>query len=652
MNNRFKSVFLILLALLTKPVFGLGQQAPTSKLESLVAAAQQAQAANDFATAVNEYKQAVRIQPDMPELWANLGLMEHQAGDIPSAIQSFQQANHLNPALYVPNLFLGIDLVRIGKAPEAIPFLTKAEKINKTDPQTPLALGRAYFTAGKFSPAAREFEQATSLDPALGAAWFALGISRLNQVEADARKVSIENKDSAFAGALYAESLDKQARFSEAATLYRSLFSSQPQPPCIHSELGFALFRHHDLAGATTEFAAERAAHPECGQALLGQARMSIESGDNAHAVKLLEELWARDHGFVVANAGTLVEGMSDDAAATLAGYFSQQDTVMPADLRNALLYVLSGNGQALVRSELNAPAALGQNSAVRRTAEEYYAAGEFEHCAQRLAPALNAPSANKLRLLAACSFFTGDDDRALGAAAALEAVQPHSPEALYWSIQANQRLAVKSLARFQQLETDSARSHVLLGDIYNQLERYDDAKAEYSKALTVAPGDAVAMQGLASAYLNDNDTEHAMETAQTALKSTPQDPELNLIVAEALLAKNQFAEAEPFLLKSLNSKPQILGHVHALIGRVYAETGRTREAIEQLKIGESSDETGAIHYLMARLYRQIGDSKNAAVAIDQVKVIKQQRRDRGVKLVEDPDLSALESPPVRSSTP
>jgi predicted Zn-dependent protease len=97
--------------------------------------------------------------------------------------------------------------------------------------------------------------------------------------------------------------------------------------------------------------------------------------------------------------------------------------------------------------------------------------------------------------------------------------------------------------------------------------------------------------------------------------------------------------------MKSLNVKPQMLAHVHALIGKVYAETGRTNDAISQLKMGESSDETGAIHYLLARLYRQVGDTKDAAAALEQVKTIKKQRRDRGVKTVEDSDLSSLESP-------
>jgi tetratricopeptide (TPR) repeat protein len=642
----------IVLALLLKPVAGPGQQPAAPTFESLVAAAQQAQAAHDYAAAEKAYQQAARIEPNIPELWANLGLMQQETGDIASAIPSFRQANRLNPHLFVPNLFLGNDYLHTGKAPEAIPFLVKAESLNKSDPQAPLALGRAYFATGKFSSAAQAFARATTLDPKLGAAWFGLGIAHLDLVEQEARSMTAENPDSSYARALYAESLEKQARFNEAATLYRSLLASQPQPPCLHSALGFALLKHRDLAGAGNEFAAERAAHPECGMALFGQARIAMNSGDKEQAVKLLEELWARDHSFFVSNAGVLSEGLSNDAAS--AAYFSQPAAGIPADLQNALLAAFDGGGHApddpLERTDLREAGA--PVSAVRPTAEEYYAAGEFERCAQRLDPVLEAKRAGKLRLLAACAFFAGNSERAIAAATALEALEPHSAEALYWSIQAHKRLALKSLARFQQLESNSARSHVLLGDIYDQLERYDDAQAEYSKALDIAPGDPAAMLGLASAYFSNNNLEKAMETALTALERNPQDPELNLIVAETMVARHQFAGAEPYLMKSLNVKSQMLGHVHALIGKVYAETGRTREAIAQLKMSESSDEDGSVHYLLVRLYRQIGDTKDATAALDQVKTIKQQIRDRGVKTIEDPDLSSMESPAGVSSTP
>ena len=201
-----------------------------------------------------------------------------------------------------------------------------------------------------------------------------------------------------------------------------------------------------------------------------------------------------------------------------------------------------------------------------------------------------------------------------------------------------------------QQLGPDTPRSHILLGDIYYQLERYDDAQAEYGNALGKAPGDPAAMLGLASAYLSNNNIDKAMETARTALVHTPEDPELNLVMAEAMIARNQFAEAEPLLIRSLKVKRQIVPQVHALIGKVYAETGRTREAIDQLKMGASSDENGTLHYQLARLYRSLGEDKNASAALEEMKTIKLRRNARAVKSIEDPDLSSLEA--SRSDSP
>jgi tetratricopeptide (TPR) repeat protein len=652
-NNCLKLMFL---ALLAKPVTGFGQQAQPSRLESLLAAAQQAQAAHDYTTAENSYLQAIKIQPNMPELWSNLGLMQQEAGEISPAILSFRQADRLNPSLYVPNLFLGIDLLRTEKAAEAIPFLLKAEKTNKTDSQPPLALGRAYISTGKFSAAAQELSRAIEIDPKLSSAWFALGIARLDQVEVDSRRMSEDEQDSPFAKALFAESLEKQARFSEAAAQYRSVIAATSQPPCIHSELGFSLLRDKNIPGAATEFAAERAAHPECGLAVLGQARMAIDAGQSDQAIKLLQELWNRDHGFVEANAAILLDGLSSERLSAVLDFLAEPNTPIAADLRSALLAAISGSGQAPGGNasplrEAGAPPATG-SARTGSTAEQFYAAGDFQQCTRRLDGALASGNGQKLKLLATCSFFAGDNERASSAASALAALQPHSPEALYWSIQANQRLAFKALARFQQLEPDSAKSHLLLGDIYRQRDRFDDAQGEYSKALALTPGDTAALFGLASAYLSDNNIEKAKETAQAALAGSPDDPELNLIMAETMISRHEYEQAEPYLLKSLHAKPQMLPRMHALIGKAYAETGRVQEAIVQLKLGASSDEDGSVQYFLARLYRQLGDTKDASEALNRMKSIKQERRDRGVKIVGDPDLAAFEPPSGDTSTP
>jgi tetratricopeptide (TPR) repeat protein len=627
-----KSLFLVVLGGST---LGLAQQPPVT-LESLFHSAQQAQASGDFITAVNDYTQAAKMRPDMPAIWANLGLTQQEASNIPAAIEAFQRANRLAPSLYVPNLFLGIDYAHSGRAHQAIPFLIRAGKTNPSDAQAPLALGRAYIAAREYSQAIPELNRALDLNAKLSTAWFDLGIAQLDQVESDARTISIENKQSPFAGALYAESLGKQGRFGEAASLYKSILDSKPQPPCLHSELGFALLRDHKEADAGPAFAADRAAHPECSLALLGQARLAVDGGHADQASILLEQLRNRDPGFFACNAATILDGMPREQQSAFVAQLNNQ--AQDPELRQALVAAFDAEGECSAP-----PSDAGTPATPSRTAGAWYASGQFASCTRNLQSEPAPLSTEKLRLLAACSFFNGDNQSAARAAAAWRTREPHSLEALYWSIQANERLAFRSLARFQQLEPDSVRSHVLLGDIYQQLERFDEAQAEYQKALAVSPSDRGAMLGLASAYLSNYNAQGAMAVVQKALVRAPDDPELNLVMAQSLLDQREYAEAEPYLQKSLKAKPQMLPRIHALIGKTYAETGRTREAIEELKLGASSDEDGSVQYLLFELYRKLNDAGDAKVALARMQNIKQQREARGVKRVEDPDLSPIE---------
>jgi tetratricopeptide (TPR) repeat protein len=644
-----KKNLLIQLALLAASLRGFGQQADPARLDTLLTSAQRAQAKGDFMSAVNDYEIAVRMDPGVPQLWANLGLMQHQAGQYNNAIASFVQAHQLNPSLYVPNLFLGIEYAHTGKVQSAIPFLVKAEQLNGSDPQAPLALGRAYISVGRFSDAVRELDRAINLAPKLGTAWFALGIAHLDLVEGDARIMSEKSEESPFSNALYAESLQKQARFGEAVSLYKNLLDARPQPPCARSELGFALLRNHDQSGAEEQFAAERKAHPECSLAILGQVRIATANGDNHHAAALLEELWNRDHGFVQSNAGILVDGtLSDTTASAVAILLSQENAGLTPDLRKALSAALGFSDPEVNQQDSVAPT----QSQVDRSPETSYSQGHFLACARQLEPSIAHLTIEKLDLLAECAESTGNDALTLRAANSLKRLQPYSVEALYWAILANERLAQQSLARFQQLDPESATSHLLLGDVYLQLERNDDAEIEYLKALDRAPGNLAALFGAANAHLRNNNLVAAADEARSALSQRPDDPDINLIMGEVELGRHDYASALPYLEKSLHAKRQTLPRVHALIGKVYAETGRTSEAIQQLKLGASSDEDGSIQYLLARLYRKQGDIKDADAALDRMKAIKAQRRERGYKLIEDPELSSLQSQPEGLITP
>jgi len=621
---------LLLLLLLANP--GFGQQQPASTFDSLLETAQKAQAANDYATAANAYKQAVRLQPNMAELWANLGLMEQETGDTSQAVSSFQHANRIKPSLYVPNLFLGIDYVSEGKAKDAIPFLSKAEKANASDAQPRLALGRAYTALGKYPLAAQAYKHAVDLNPKLSSTWFSLGIAYLDQMEVDSRKLTSKDQSSPYAKALFAESLDRQSRYAEAAKIYMSVLDVKPQPPCLHSGLGWTLLMQQRRAEAVAAFKADQEPDSSCALAMLGQARLAIYSNDGDEALKLLSQLWARDRGFVTTQISTLAEGLAADHATNLRKTLSEQHEVMPVALYELLTGALNGTtteiaGNTVAHDSKTSPAITSEVVPLG-TAEAYYQAGEYQRCSDRLSSTRSATS-DKLLLLATCSYFTGDFERSSEASATLVDIVSGSAAGLYWSIKSNEKLALQALAHYEELEPDSARSHILLGDIWRQRNAYTEALDEYRKAQQIDPSDQAAMLGISSAYLGNNDIEKAIETARTALLKNADDPELNLIMAEALVAHHDYAEAEPYLDKSLKAKPQMLPHVHALLGRVYAEAGRNTDAIAQLNLGTESDNDGSVHYQLARLYREIGDAKSAAAALEQMKAIQKRELER-----------------------
>ena len=501
------------------PLLGFGQQ--EARYTAVVAAAQQAMSRSDFKTAAENYQQAVKIHPESAEMWANLGLMQHESGDYAEAMKSFERAIHLRPSLYVPNLFLGIDSLHEGNSRAAIQSLVKAERINKTDPEAPLELGRAYSSSGNFLAAAKEFARAAELDPRQSDAWLGEGLAYLDHVEVDARKLSTDAPQSAYAQALYAESMTRQARYIEATDAFRKAIAVQPQPPCLHAAFGFMYVKQQKIQDAESELKQETAS---CGiPESLEQERDSGSIDENTY------------QSLLMARSGAPVTA-SDS-------------------FRNPL--------------------------------------GE-----------------------------------------------------LYSAIKTNQALALQALAHFQEMAPNSAPSHVLLGDVYRQTHHFDDAQAQYKLALEISPTDHAALLGLAYAYYGNANLDAAISTAKIALAANPADPELNLLMGDALVSRHTFAAAEPFLQKGLASKPQMLPHVHALLGTVYAETGRTQDAIAQLEMGLPADQDGGTHYKLARMYRKTGDTKKADEAMQQVKVLEQQRRQGAVTALQD------SSPPVTGDLP
>jgi len=591
-------------------------QSPNT-FESLLASAQQAQARNDFQSAAEFYRQALELHPEIAELRANLGLMYYQTGKDEKAIESFSEAVRLKPVLFVPNLFLGLDYVKLKRFKEAIPYLKRAALSNPGDVQPQLALGQAYAGTGNPHLAINSYLQASKIDPGKADTWYHLGVSYLEQVESNARTLFTRHKESAYLQALIAETLSEQRAFIQADETYKKLLAMPTFPAGAHASYGFVLLSQHDPVAAEREFNAELAANPGSLMAKLGLARVHLEQGATERSAREIENVFKTDPGFLKSNAAQFRAGLSQQNRTDLKHVFEERRAAGEGQAEIATLFSADTAENPGLRPSTESESAAEPTQLPIAKAAELYTKGRYCDCAALLTSRFALLKAKDLHLLASCAYATGDYRDAFAAATKLVANVATAAGGLYWETKSAQKLATEALAQASRLDSASPKLHILLGDVYRQRKDFLAAEQEYRKALTLQPQDTGALFGLALALLGDNQIDEAFRMAQAAVGRSPEDPEFNTLMGEILCAKHDYSGAEPYLKKSVSTKPELVSHVHALLGKVYAETNRPQQAITELKLALAGDRDGRLHYQIGRLYLKVGDRASAAEAFE-----------------------------------
>lgn len=516
--------------------------AAAQSLDDALGQAQTAQAAGNYAAAAAAYAQATSLDPSIPELWANRGLMEHLAGQPALAIASFEHALAAKPGLFTALLFTGVDHAALNQPRQAVPFLEHALRLQPSNADALIALGKSFLALGRLNQAADTLEKAVLAAPANSGAWFSLATTRLALIDRDGGRLAKDHGSTAWSKALYAEELLVQGRVGEAVDAFRQ------------------------AAAAATP--SERALFAAVLAAL--RASTTAQQPESASAPP----------------------SAADPAT---------------ADAMDRALAVLQPSGSQPPQPCANStPTAAGQSSP-------------------------------------ACSYLQGDAKAAAARSAAALATRPDDPEALFWSVKANERLSVETLSEFERLAPQSAATFDLMGDLYRRRMQPDRALDEYDRALAVDASDAPALLGSAAAYLSTGRSEQAITTARLALAAQPESPRLNLLMGEALAAQHHFAEAQPFVERCLTAATTaanqgayagLLPSAYALRGRIKADVGDLPGAIADLTRGLPSDTDGSLSFQLSRLYRRQGQPEQARQAEAHARDLLASRRAHAVTAV------------------
>jgi tetratricopeptide (TPR) repeat protein len=589
-------------------------------VQSLLVDARAAQARGDFAKAAESYRKTLALEPDIPELWANLGLMDHEAGNHAEAITSFQRAIRLDSSLFVPQLFLGLEYLQSNKAEAALPHLEIAVELNPQDPQAIRSLAEAYATLGNVEKAIDLDWRAMQLNANNGSVWFDLGSSYLQQVENDARLMTSAYGDSPYVKLRKAEVLATEGKLIEAESAYRAAITARQSLPCAFAELGITLLREGETSAAREQFERELKTEEHCQLATLGLAVADVLSNKADDAVDRLIVVAKADPGFIrvslpLFRSAVLPEHVKSFAAAVRARFDGSASTDLASLIENAL-----SSDDVVTAGRIEEESASSPSPSSLADAQHLASEGQYGSCTQALKADSQSADSGHLKLLAFCSFYTGDYLTTSRAAQKLKGSPETRVQGLYWESKASQNLSVQALGRAGEIDANSPRMHVLLGDVFRQQHHWDEAEAEYRKAIALEPKSHSARLGLVITLFTELKNDEALSLDESLLSENSLDPEANLLAGEILVQRNQFRKAEPYLLKCTHLKTDLLPRYHALLGRVYAETDRIPAAISEYKLGLATDTDGSIHYQLARLYQKTGNKMAAEEAFRQSK--------------------------------
>ncbi len=231
--------------------------------------------------------------------------------------------------------------------------------------------------------------------------------------------------------------------------------------------------------------------------------------------------------------------------------------------------------------------------------------------------------NAQASELLASCYLSLGRYDQALTVLGPLRQLEPASPGVLYMAGVALTRLKRKDEAREALSElmrvASPAQANFLLGKASYETGDFERAVEFFRKTLSADAAFEGAHRELGKALISLRENDQAIAELRQA---APDDPEAIYFLGAALVDASP-VEAAVLLKRARELTPDFWGPLYYL-GRMELGAGRALAAIPLLEgAAKRKPEETAVHYELAKAYRQAGRAAEASAELVKVKELK-----------------------------
>jgi tetratricopeptide (TPR) repeat protein len=290
--NRFGFAWVLLLVLGSLPITVSAQE--NDSAERIAEVGQSALAAGKYAEAEKAFEQLRKLEPNIAEVYANLGLIYFQQRKFEEAVPTLRQALKLKPTLAKSDNLLAMSLSEIGRYNEAVAGLDKCLRHSpdlEIQRMCGLELQRAYTGLKKDDKAVEVAMQLNRLFPNDPEILYQTGKIYGNFAFLTMEKLAQVAPNSVWKHLAAAEAHESQGSYDQAIPEYNEVLKLDPQRPGIHFRIGRSLMgrywqRHSadDLAAAEKEFEQELQIDPANANSAyeLGELRRKANRFDEA----------------------------------------------------------------------------------------------------------------------------------------------------------------------------------------------------------------------------------------------------------------------------------------------------------------------------------------------------------------------------------
>jgi tetratricopeptide (TPR) repeat protein len=263
--NCFAFAWVLLLMFINIPIPAYPQG--NDSVERIAEAGQSALAAGRYAEAEKAFEQLRKLEPNMAEVHANLGLIYFQQRKFEEAVPTLRQALKLKPSLVKSENLLAMSLSEIGRYSEATPGLDRClhhAPDLEIQRMCGLELQRAYTGLKKDDRAVEVAMRLNRLFPDDPEILYQTGKVYGNFAFLTMEKLAQVAPNSVWKHLAAAEAHESQGSYDQAIPEYNEVLKLEPQRPGIHYRIGRSLMgrywqRHSadDLAASVKEFEQE-----------------------------------------------------------------------------------------------------------------------------------------------------------------------------------------------------------------------------------------------------------------------------------------------------------------------------------------------------------------------------------------------------------